>query len=140
MGSIELITSFATSMNRSRRFVTSWSALFLWALAAGCQTWSTIDRPSPGSVPTYGRLRVTGRDGNERTVRNARIVNDTIYGMTEGDSVESALPVNSIANIEKKEISVARTGLAVVGGLALFLTTLLLLVINEVCEQTSGCS
>lgn len=97
-------------MDRSR-----WSPL-LAACAAltlgGCTTWARQSGPPARAVASHAgaRIRVTRTDHSVITVRDARVLGDTIVGRTDDDArLRVAIPVADVASVDARAVSGART-------------------------------
>lgn len=106
----------------------------------GCTTWSRQSEPPAQAVASHpgARIRVTRTDHSVVTVRDARVVGDTLVGATDDDArLRVAVPVADIASVDARAVSGVRTaglgagiflGVLAVAGIA---ATIALLSINN---------
>lgn len=79
---------------------------------AGCTTWARQSEPPAEAVASHpgARIRVTRTDHSVITVRDARVVGDTLVGVTDDDArLPVALPVADVAAVDTRAVSGART-------------------------------
>lgn len=100
--------------------------------AAGCRTWRAV--PADGATPARLAERLDGRrdvratlaDGRVVELRDARLVGDSIVGLTGAPSARGAVAVRDVAHLDEQVVSRGRTT-----GLALG-STLVLVVLGTV--------
>lgn len=108
-----------------RRAVSVLLVLLSAPTATACHSWQRYElAAAPASDSAASRaLRVTGRDGSQMTLNNARLRNDTLHAWVmaaprDGRSVEVAMPMADVANVETRRFSGGRTFGLIAGSFA----------------------
>lgn len=102
----------------------------LWPLVVligGCATWSSVPEAdlSDGSTFATAALRITLSDGGQISVREGRVVGDSLIGIADGEQVAFAL--GDISAVEQAPAPMSAVG-ATAAGAAVFVSVLAVIV------------
>jgi hypothetical protein len=99
--------------------------------ATACQSWHRRS-VTPGAATALSGdhpVRVTRSDRSTFVLDHARLVGDSIVGVTGRPASRVAVAISDVVSVEERKVSAGRTAGAVVGGVALIYVVAGLLVV-----------
>ena len=84
------------------------------------------------------QARLTLRNGTETSLRDVTVRSDSVIGLADDGRVRRAVPFANVASIEKRQVSILRTGAVMAGTAALTYVALVVIAFSQLPPNWSA--